>query len=228
MKYEDSKFIIFYNECDKRYIDKIISIVNMRMPKILEFFKLKYDKKIVIKLYNDLDLYKNNLKNSFKIEAEIQSRKQNKKIEQREYCDFMIANTEDGNINMQSLDLVKLQDDYKEYTEEDFCFNACHEFVHLCQQQIGSTNPGWFWEVIATNLGNPECQHETNESFTIEDLEMNFDKIDGYGAVFKLGKYLFECYKDNPSEILEMIIDNEKLNKVLPNMILEVNNNKRK
>lgn len=73
----------------------------------------------------------------------------------------MIANTEDGNINMQSLDLVRQINGYSKYTEEEFCYNAVHEFVHICQQLVGSNSPSWFWEVIATVLGNPECQHET-------------------------------------------------------------------
>jgi len=133
----------------------------------------------------------------------------------------MIANTEDGNINMQSLDLILLQDDFKNYTEDEFIFNACHEFTHLCQQKVESKNPGWFWEVLATVLGNPECQCETNESFTIKDLEENFDEIDGYGAVFKIGKYLFSNY--NQAFILSLVHDNEKMYKTVDEIISKIN-----
>ena len=225
MLYEDELFQIYYNECDKRYISKLIKILKFRIPSILSFFKISYDKKIVIKLYNNLEKYKENLVASFEREALEESKKNKKKIKPREYQSWMIANTEDGNINMQSLDLVMTQKDYSLYTEEEFCYNACHEFTHLCQQQIGSENPGWFWETIATTLGNSECQHEIKENFSLEDIN-NFDQIDGYGAVYKIGKYLFSNYPHDL--ILEMIKDNEKLNDIIPTIIDSVNKNKSK
>ena len=107
MRYEDEKFIIYYNECDKRYIELLVRSINERSPFICEFFDINYNKKIVIKLYDNLEKYKANIEDSF--------RRQNL---DRKYEDWMIANTEDGNINMQSLDLVKEQDDFKYYNEE--------------------------------------------------------------------------------------------------------------
>lgn len=221
MIYEDDSFIIYYNDCDKLYINKMRDIVKERMPKILSFFKIKYDRKIVIKLYDKLDEYKNNLESSFKREAELLSNKTGKQVQPREYQYWMIANTEDGNVNMQSLNLVRSMDDYKNYTEHEFLFNACHEFTHLCQQQVGSTNPGWFWEVLATVLGNPECQYETKESFTVSDLDENFDKIDGYGATYKIGKYLFSNYDSD--FILSLVYDNDKMYEVVNDIVSKIN-----
>ena len=223
MKYEDEKFLIYYDESDKKYILKIIDIVNKKMTKILNFFNLKLKNKIIIKIYNDINKYNENLKKSFIKEAEEESKIQNKKIEPRKIYNWMIANTEDGNINMQSFNLVKKKDDYKDYTEEEYCYNVCHEFVHLCQQRLNSENPGWFWEVLATNLGNPECQHKIKESFTLKDLD-NFDEIDGYGAVYLIGQYLFKDYND--AEILEMVNDNDKMLLAVTNIIQEINKNK--
>lgn len=220
MKYEDDRFIIYYNNCDEVYVDKLVEIVKERMPRILYFFHIDYTDKITIKLYDNIDEYKNNLESSFRKEAEEESLKQGKKIEPRKYQKWMIANTEDGNINMQSLDLVLLQDDYMNYSEEEFSFNACHEFTHLCQQKVGSNNPGWFWEVLATVLGNPECQHETDDQFTIQDLDENFDKIDGYGAVFKIGKYLFSNYDSD--FILSLVNDNKKMYEVVDEVISKI------
>ena len=156
MRYEDEKFIIYYNECDKDYINLLVKTINERSTFICDFFGIVYNEKIVIKLYNNLKEYKKNLEDSF--------RRQNL---ERKYENWMIANTEDGNINMQSLDLVKQQDDFKYYTDQIFCYNACHEFTHLCQQYLNSKNPGWFWELIATNIGNPENQHECDDIFTL-------------------------------------------------------------
>lgn len=217
MKYEDQLFEIYYSEVDKDYISRLRSIVLSRMPDILDFFKIKFNGKIVIKLYDDIDCYKENLIASFERNAIEDSKKQGMKVAPRKYEDFMIANTEDGNINMQSLRLVRMQDNYSNYTEEEFCLNSCHEFTHLCQTQIGSENPGWFWEVIATTIGNPECQHDIKESFTYKDLNENFDKIDGYGAAYTVGKYLFANYSQD--FILDMIKDNEVFDKNIEGIV---------
>lgn len=223
MKYEDENFLIYYNECDKRYIANMISIVKDKIPEILNFFKLNFEGKVIIKFYDDINKYKNNLEESFQKQAKIESIKRNKNIEPRKYQTWMIANTEDGNINMQSLDLVMTQEDYKNYTEEEFCSNACHEFTHLCQQQLNSKNPGWFWEVLATTLGNLEYQHEIMEPFTMEDLN-DFDNFDGYGAAYKIGRYLFQNYDSD--FILEMVKDNNKLYNTIPKVITEINKQK--
>ena len=210
MRYEDEKFIIYYNECDKDYINLLVKTINERSIFICDFFGIVYNEKIVIKLYNNLEEYKKNLEDSF--------RRQNL---ERKYENWMIANTEDGNINMQSLDLVKQQDDFKYYTDQIFCYNACHEFTHLCQQYLNSKNPGWFWELIATNIGTPENQHECDDIFTLEDLYERFDDIDGYGIVYKFGKFIFENYDRNT--ILSWIKDNEKFKKEIESAIDKYN-----
>lgn len=217
MKYEANDFIIYYHECDQPYIKKLIEIMKERMSQILSFFKIQFQGKIIIKLYDNIDTYKDNLTASFEKEAKIESEKQGKEVEPRKYQDWMIANTEDGNINMLSFFLVQQIDDFKNYTEEEFLLNACHECTHLFQQQSNSNNPGWFWEVLATTLGNPECQHETTETYTIQDLEERFDEIDGYGAVYKIGKCLFEQYDE---EYIESLVhDNEKMYKTIEKIL---------
>ena len=210
MRYEDEKFIIYYNECDKDYINLLVKTINERSIFICDFFGIVYNEKIVIKLYNNLEEYKKNLEDSF--------RRQNL---ERKYENWMIANTEDGNINMQSLDLVKQQDDFKYYTDQIFCYNACHEFTHLCQQYLNSKNPGWFWELIATNIGTPENQHECDDIFTLEALYERFHDIDGYGIVYKFGKFIFENYDRNT--ILSWIKDNEKFKKEIESAIDKYN-----
>lgn len=217
MVYEDNNYIIYYNECDEKYLKKLKNILQERTPIILDFFKITDRKKVVIKLYDNLDEYKENIKKSFHHALE------NGECDQeREFQEWMIANTEDGNINMQSLDLVRQLDDYRNYTEDEFCYNAAHEFTHICQQRIGSNSPGWFWEAIATNLGNPECQQETSEAFTLKDLNENFDQIDGYGAAYKIGKYLFRNYEKD--YILELTKDNQELELIMNSLISTINN----
>lgn len=225
MVYEDDLFVIYYNECDKRYLDLLIKTLSSRISLICNFFKITYDKKIVIKLYNNIDEYRNNLEESFKKEALKINKESKETVEPRKFQDWMIANTEDGNINMQSLNLVKTLEDFKNYTEEEFCYNACYEFVNLCQTYLNSENPGWFWKLIATNIGNPEVQNDNTNSFTLNDLD-NFDEIDGYGIVYTFGKYLFEKY-DN-EKVLTWVKNNDVFMKEIPYIIDEYNNLKRK
>lgn len=216
MIYENDHFIVYYNECDKKYLGKLLNVLNQRVPNILNFFKIQCPKKVIIKLYDNLDEYKDNIMMSFKnayLSGECD--------QERQFQNWMIANTEDGNINMQCLDLVRKLDDYVNYTEEEFCYNVAHEFTHICQQWIGSNSPGWFWEVLATNLGNPECQHTTFEAFTLDDLNQNFDMIDGYGIAYKIGKYLFENYDDD--FILQLALNNSKLESFMIDIISDLN-----
>ena len=202
MIYEDDKFLIFFNECDKRYIKELINTIKDRKGRITRFFNIGFDKKTIIRLYDKIDQYKDVLEEEFR-----------KQGSERTYHEWMIANTEDGCINMLSLDIVKQIEGFEDLSEKEYCLNACHEFVHLCQQQAKSLSPGWFWEVLACKLGNPECQKETEEEFTYEDLENRFDDIDGYGAAYKIANYLFDKY-DNEF-ILELVKDEGKLKKVM-------------
>lgn len=222
MKYEDEKFIIYYNDIDSKYLPKLLSVIKHRMSSITNFFKVEFKDKVIIKLYNNISEYRENLELSFARAAEIESSKQHCYIKPRKYQEWMYANTEDGNINMQSLDLVRKIEGYEMYTEEEFCYDACHEFTHLCQQQLSSSSPGWFWEILACILGNPECQHISEEEFTITDLNERFDEIDGYGAVYTIGLYLFANY--NPEFILSLVNDNEKLFIVMEKVINEIHN----
>lgn len=55
----------------------------------------------------------------------------------------------------------------------------------------------------------------------MDDLNDNFDEIDGYGAVYTIGKYLFENY--DYDLILSLITDNNKLEEIMPKVISNLN-----
>ena len=57
----------------------------------------------------------------------------------------------------------------------------------------------------------------------MDQLETSFDSIDGYGAVYSIGKELFNLY-DNEF-IYELVNDknNQKLNTVVGNIISDIN-----
>lgn len=199
MNEELDKFIIFFGENDISYIDKLVNVLNSKVLEIMDFFRINdFNEKIVIKIYDDKDKYKNNLINVWR-----------KNGINRDFQDNFIANTEDGCINMLSFDLVRSIKDFEDYSIDEFCYNVRHEFVHICQQIVGSANDGWFWEVLATNLGNPECQREVKINCSLDDVKYRFDEIDGYGVVYTIGNYLFSNYSKD--FILELVLDNDKL-----------------
>lgn len=124
---EIDNVIIEYSDIDSYYIDKLIDVFKSKYNTIVDFFRLgNNNSRVGIKIWNDLEEYKKNLLNAWE-----------KQGIDREYQDNFIANTEDGNINMLSFELVRKISDFKSYSMEEFCNNVCHEFVHLCQQKVG-------------------------------------------------------------------------------------------
>jgi len=59
MKYENDYFIIYYNECDKEYLDEIVSHINDNLFSLIDFFNLDKLDKIEIILYDDVDVFYN-------------------------------------------------------------------------------------------------------------------------------------------------------------------------
>ena len=110
----------------------------------------------------------------------------------------MNADTFDGNINLLSIEECRKTKAHSDITLEEFLENIIHEFVHSCQQEINpdSKNVEWFWEALATNLGNP-FDHTIDFQFNEEQLINDFNSVpNNYEIVFTIGKYLLENYID--------------------------------
>lgn len=108
----------------------------------------------------------------------------------------MNADTFDGNINLLSIEECRKTKAHSDITLEEFLENIIHEFVHSCQQEINpdSKNVEWFWEALATNLGNP-FDHTIDFQFNEEQLINDFNSVpNNYEIVFTIGKYLLENY----------------------------------
>ena len=106
----------------------------------------------------------------------------------------MNADTFDGNINLLSIEECRKTKAHSDITLEEFLENIIHEFVHSCQQEINpdSKNVEWFWEALATNLGNP-FDHTIDFQFNEEQLINDFNSVpNNYEIVFTIGKYLLE------------------------------------
>jgi len=118
------------------------------------------------------------------------------------YYDWMNAHTYDSNINLLPVRLASLSSAHKDITREEIAIDACHEFVHICQAKasgINSTQNSWFWEALATNLGNPErfewgepksreCVY-FDEICNIDDLEKAIES-GSYQYAYLVGNYL--------------------------------------
>lgn len=182
------------------YRDKYIEQIEQKLLTIIEFFKIIYFDDIKIVIWKNIEDYKNHIS------------------KYTEYKEEMCADTYDGNINMLDINEARKTETHKNITEEEFIQNLVHEFVHICHQKAeiehdeDNTN-AWFYEALATNLGNKE-QFNNLVYFTEskEELEQfNNIKNNRYEKAYTIGKYLLENY--SKEEILEYVRYPSKLKK---------------
>lgn len=183
-KYENENIIIYYNDIDEQYINNIIEVLSSRIKKIMNFFKLtSLKKKVKIIIWDSLENYRNNLEPYLR-------------NENREYKEWMIADTFDGNINMLSITIVKSIKDRADYSLDEFLENIAHELVHICHREIEvSDTSGWVYEMLATTLGDEKNHEIVPISVNLNEFEKDFDNIDNnYNIAYTVGKYLLEKY----------------------------------
>ena len=189
MELVKDNFIINYDE-NLSYVPELIDYLESGMNNIMNYFeldKLKSKRKVII--YNDIELYKKHVEKYHK------------------YYDYICADTFDGNINILSIEEAHKTKEHANMTIDDLKRVILHEFVHICQQdsQIEKYNETitWFWEALATNLGNPE-------NFNIKIINSDVPEIKEFGSLknnysiaFTIGNYLFDNY--SKEEILEFV-----------------------
>ena len=137
---------IEYSKEDKDLAEDIMWALEEKSRKILDFFELEKIDGLKIKIWNSHEEFKKHLL-PFLIENG-----------EEEDLEKITGHTDDGNINMLPPRFVEKIWNCK-VSNEEIARDACHEFVHICQQKksgtLGDQNT-WFWEALATNLGNPE------------------------------------------------------------------------
>lgn len=188
----------FFIECNKEfdYVYDIVSYFEEKLENIMSFFELKSLKnKTKIIIFDDLGLYKKHIEQFF------------------EYQDYMRADTMDGNINILSLEETCKTAYYAGTNLDDFKSVLLHEFVHICQQEKEiepiEEDIVWFWEGLATNLGNPEEYEIIPINATNEDInEFNCGEKN-YPISFTIGNYMLEYYSHE--EIIEYVRNPKKL-----------------
>lgn len=189
MRIETNFFII---ESDKIIpnINEIIVFLDKRVEEILDFFEITSPKKKQIIFWNNIDEYIKHLS------------------KYTEYQDGMCADTFDKKINVLSLEENHKTKTHAYMTEKAFRENIAHEYVHTCQQDLEteeSKTNSWFYEALATNLGNSEQFGKLYKiEVTREELE-NFNKIENnrYEIAYTIGRYILENY--SKEEILEFV-----------------------
>ena len=180
MTIEKENFIIDYDE-QLSYIPEIVDYLETRIIDIMDFFELTNlsEKKKVI-VYNDLEEYKKHIEQFYK------------------YKDYMCADTNDGNINLLSVEEAHKTKEHADMKVDELKNTITHEFVHVCQQESELESIGydiaWFWEALATNLGNPDNFTIVKISATNEEIN-DFNSLNNnYPIAYTIGNYLLENY----------------------------------
>ena len=189
MVLEKENFIIYFDE-NISYIPEVVDYLESKINNIMTFFELdSLNSKRKIVIYNDLELYKKHIEQFY------------------EYHDYMCADTNDGNINLLSLEEAHKTNEHKKMTLEELKSTILHEFVHICQQDCElehlDSDIVWFWEALATNLGNPEAFTKVVINATNEEIK-DFNSLPcNYLIAFTIGSYMLENYSHE--DILEYI-----------------------
>ncbi len=199
---EKDNFIVEYDQSIS-YIPEVVDFLETKMNNFMIFFELaslKSKEKVVV--FNDIEKYKKHLE------------------KYTEYRDYMCADTYDGNINLLSIEEAHKTKEHQNMTVNDLKLIILHEFVHICQKncQVEKYNKtiSWFWESLATNLGNPEKFSRITIEATNEEIN-NFNTLpNNYPIAFTIGNYLLENYSHEdilnyvkyPSKLLA---DSEKI-----------------
>lgn len=205
MRKETKELIIEYDK-DIDYIADLIKKLEQEADRILNFFELKnLKKKKKIKIWISRKAYQTHLEKYVP-----------------KYYEWMNADTFDGNINLLSIEEYRKTREHSDITLEEFLENIIHEFVHSCQQEINpdSKNVEWFWETLATNLGNP-FDYTIDLKFNEDQLINDFNSVpNNYEIAFTIGKYLLENYSHE--DIMRYVRNPEILRKDARNIFNEV------
>lgn len=170
---------IEYDKKDQNLAEEIMWTLEEKKKKILDFFGLEKIKPLKIKVWDNYEDFKAILYTYLK------------KVNRENELNFVTAHTFDGKLNMLPARYVEKIWQSK-VEDREIAIDACHEFVHICQQnssgRSGDQN-GWFWEALATNLGNPESFEWVKEEY---DQYVNWQEILSVKELNEGNKYKYD------------------------------------
>lgn len=204
---------ITYAKQDEELLEIIANKFSEKAKNIMNFFMLDEVKNFKIKIWDNLNEFRAHY---FKYNDE-------------ECPDWVFGHTSDDNINMLPTRLARLTKSHKDIKDEEIATVVCHEFVHICQQKTLKKSEGenfWFWEALATNLGNPE-----DFCWIFDDFEkyVHFDEITNiktledytnkgiYKYNFLVGNYMLKNFSHK--QIIEFVKDESILEKNAENIL---------
>lgn len=194
--HETEDVIIKYSNKDTKYLAEIVEVINAKKEELFNFFKInKLKGKVNVVIWESVESYKNNILPYLE--------KSNK-----EYEEWMIGDTYDGNINMMTIDAVKTTKNREDYNLEEFLNVVCHELVHICHKESKIKEiKGWLWETLATNLGETGGSYNIVEiDCELDELVNNFNKVrNNYPIACTFGKYLFNRF--SADEVYNLFVD---------------------
>ena len=180
---------IEYNDCDKEYIDGLSNDLEITSEKIVNFFNLdNYGEKINIKLFDNLNNFRNYISNLRKKETE----------------EWLCGLCTSIGIYVLSLGELKKIKYHKDEQYDDYVKLITHEFVHSIQNKKydGFSCLKWISDGMACFLANQYSNDTINCSF--EDLIEGKTNYSNYKLLFE---YIYNKY--GMDYIEELIKDKE-------------------
>ena len=178
-----ANFNIEYNDKDVNYIDSLIQELKSKYKSIMDFFNLtSINHPISIKLWDDLDEYRNYFNNKMK--------KDNKKVSDWE-VGRATNNSKECRIDLLSFsERIKCQG-HQNDNIEDLIKVLIHEFVHICYFSSNNHKDSavWFAEGLATYLA--EQNNYPLFSSSLEDIIAGKATYNNY---YCMVKYLIDNY----------------------------------
>lgn len=202
--------IVEYDPQDQDLVSLITNKLNGKLKTIMNFFELKEIKDFKIKIWDNIEGYKSYLMPYLKANNE-------------QYYDWIIQHTNDGNINILPARIARMASKHKNITNEKIALISCHELVHICQSGVVEDDAEgcfWFWEGLATNLGNPEdfCEViiDLGEIKDINSLE-RITSNGNYNYAYLVVRYMLKNISHN--QILKYIKNENFLERDAENIL---------
>lgn len=217
---EFENFIIEYTQDDIPYIENLISQFSLSQKEIMDFFHIeKLDRKVQIKLWNDVREYEKYIKSEVK-------RIFDRTIEVQDWeCGKAITTRNESQIHLLSYKERLKRKGHSQDTLDFMIKVIRHEFVHICHAQYKNykNTLTWFNEALATTLIDQYCNETLVLDCTLDEL---LEGKVNYVRYYTLGKYIFDHY--DKDYILELAKNNELLKEMTPILFQEAKENIKK
>ena len=200
-------FKIEYTKDDLDYIDNLVNYLKNNYKDIMNFFNLKeFNKKIEIKLWNDINLYRNNMSDKYNVKIPNWEVGRGYRGKKGIYIDLLSFN-----------ECKKAKGHNNDKLEYLFSV-LIHEFVHVCQFEYNDSTPTltWFNEGLATNLSG---QYKNCPYIITSSLQDILNAKSNYNNFYLMGKYLLNNY--DKEYTLKLAKDKELLIKDTPKIYKE-------